>query len=367
MVFGLLTADAVVSADTVSVNMSVPASVASTGFTQDVAERIFTHEFERMNQTRSLLKPPVMRSAREPTIIGVIANSLRLNDFTSALQDLLGLERMRVTGAIVAGGPDGNRLLINSASASSGAFSVELTDNGGTERLLRRGALATMEQVQPYRAALFHFDQVMRAGGRDFSTVQAMAERELARPRRAEVLTERSYMENLLGITALLRNDLDEAERRFRRSFNWNTTFAIGKLNLAFVLIQRDRYQEALDVLNPLVALSLEPRFAPVQRFGPLRESLHSSIGVARWGLGNLDGAEEAFRTATSEYPDSEAAYTYLSRLLLERGRTAEAAEKAAIARANALTFENYPEVATLYFWMTPRDNQPLVRRFALY
>ncbi len=39
------------------------------------------------------------------------------------------------------------------------------------------------------------------------------------------------------------------------------------------------------------------------------------------------------------------------------------AAEKAEIARINALTFENYPEVANLYFWMSPRDNQPLVRR----
>ncbi len=365
MVFGLLTADAVVSADTVGVQISVPASVAQTGFTQDVAERLFTHEFETMNQTRSLLRPPQMRSAREPTIIGVVARSLRLDDFTAALQDLLGLERMRITGAIVSGAPgEGQRILINSASTYSGAFSLDLSETGGTDRLLRRAALATMERVQPYRAALFHFDQVIRAGGNDFNTVVQMAERELARPRRAEVLEERSFLQNILGIVALLHNDLDEAERRFRLSFNWNPGFAIGRINLAFVHVQRDRYQDAIDIVTPLIAGTLEQRFTVLgPRFGPLREAMHSTVGVALWALGDLDGAEQSFYHAAREYPDSAGAYSYWARLLLERGDAVGAAEKAEIARINALTFENYPEVANLYFWMSPRDNQPLVRR----
>jgi hypothetical protein len=58
MMFGLLTADAVVSAETVAVQISVPASVAQTGYSEDVVEQIFTHEFEAMNQTRSLTCSP---------------------------------------------------------------------------------------------------------------------------------------------------------------------------------------------------------------------------------------------------------------------------------------------------------------------
>ena len=75
MIFGLLTADVVVSAETVIVQISVPASVAQTGYSEDVAEQIFTHEFVTINQTRSLLRPPVIRPARQPTIVGVIAGS----------------------------------------------------------------------------------------------------------------------------------------------------------------------------------------------------------------------------------------------------------------------------------------------------
>ena len=365
MLFGLLTADAVVSAETVEVQISVPASVAQTGYSEDVAERIFTHEFEAMNQTRSLLRPPVMRPARQPTIVGVIASSLRLDNFKPALQDLLGMERMRIAGAIIAGAPgEGQRLLINSSSAYSGAFSLDLSERGETDRLLRRAALETMERVQPYRAALFHFGQITQAGGNDYSAVVQLAERELSRPRRAELLEEHSFLENLLGIVALLNNDLDEAERRFRLSFSWNPNFAVGRINLAFVHVERDRYQDAIDIVKPLIASSPGRRLPLLSaRFGPLHEAMHTTLGVALWAQGDLDGAEAAFSRATREYPSSAGAYSYWARLLRERGDTVRAAEKAEVARLNALTFENYPEVANLYFWMSPRDNKPLVRR----
>jgi len=365
MLFGLLTADAVVSAETVDVNISVPASVANTGYSEDVAERIFTHEFVAMNQTRSLLRPPVLRPARQPTIAGVIASSLRLDNLKPALQELLGMERMRIAGAIIAGAPgEGQRLLINSSSAYSGAFSLDLSERGETDRLLRRAALETMERVQPYRAALFHFGQITQAGGNDYSAVVQLAERELSRPRRAELLEEHSFLENLLGIVALLNNDLDEAERRFRLSFSWSPGFAVGRINLAFVHVQRDRYQDAIDIVKPLLPSSLGRRLPLLSaRFGPLNETLQTTLGVALWAQGDLDGAEAAFSRATREYPSSAGAYFYWAQLLRERGDTVRAAEKAEVARLNALTFENYPEVANLYFWMSPRDNQPLVRR----
>ncbi len=49
--------------------------------------------------------------------------------------------------------------------------------------------------------------------------------------------------------------------------------------------------------------------------------------------------------------------------MLRERGRIADALALEDIARVNALTFDNYPEVANLFFWMNPKDNQPLQRR----
>lgn len=352
MIFGLLTADAVVNAETVAVQIDVPAAVARTGYTEDVAERIFVHELETINQTRSLLQSQSMRSARQPTIVGVIASSLRLDNFTVALQDLLGLDRTRITGAIVTSAPgERERLLINSSSAYSGAFSLDLSEKGDTERLLRQAAHDTMERVHPYRSALFHFNQISASGGKDYSTVVQLAERELSRPLRAEVLEERSFLQNLLGIVALLNNDLAEAERRFRLSFDWNPDFTVGRINLAFIHVERDRYQEAIDLLTPLIAGGLRQRLSiNSRRSAPLQEAILNTLGTALWALGDLDGAEAAYKRATREHPSSAGAYSYWARLLRERGDEQAAVEKEKIARVNALTFENYPEIASLYF-----------------
>ena len=363
MVFGLLTADAAVSSNSVSVSVSVPPAIAQTGFTAEVAERVFTGEFERMSRARSLLRAATVRSAREPTIVGVIAGALKLDNFTGALQDLLGLDHPRVNAAVVIPAANRTRVLIDSISARAGSFSVQVEGDGGVEALLRAGAMQAMEQFEPYRSALFHFEQALHSSTPDFTRLKAVAQRELGRPPRAETLVENSYLRNLLGIVALFENDRAAAEGYFRESFRLNQSFNVGRLNLAFALIELDRYREALDVLTPMTSVAMIPEIALPGREAPLQESLHSTIGVARWGLGDLDGAEASFRAAVRAFPQSEAAHVYWARLTRERGRVAEADALEAIARVNALTFDNYPEVANLFFWMNPTDNQPLQRR----
>ena len=364
MAFGLLSADAVISANTVTVNVSVPPAVAYTGLTQEVAEGVFTSEMWRMTQARSMLRAESVRSSRDPTIVGVVANALKLEGVTAALQDMFGLERPRVNASIIYQGSNRSRLLVSAITGQTSLFSLQLEGEGGPEALLRRGAMQTMEQFEPYRSALHYFEQSLSAGGNDFSRTKAVAERRLAIVPRAETMRERSFLHNLLGIVALMENDRVEAERHFRGSFAENRGFHVGQLNLAFVLIELDRYQDALNILTPMLSLNLQAGLTLDNgSFAPLIEALHSTIGVARWGLGDLDGAEASFRAAARAYPQSEAAYTYWSRLLTERGRTAEAAEKMAIARTNSLTFDNYPEVANLFFWMSETDGQPLRRR----
>ena len=363
MVFGLLSADAAVSSNSVAVSVSVPPPVATTGFSAEVAERVFTSELERMSRARSLLRAATVRSAREPTIVGVIAGALKLDNFTGALQDLLGLDHPRVNASVVIPAANRTRVLINSVSARAGSFSVQVDSDAGVEAALRNGAVLTMEQFEPYRSALFYFEQALLSSTPDFTRLKAVAQRELARPPRSETLAENSYLQNLLGIVALFENDRVAAEGYFRETFRLNTSFNVGRLNLAFALIELDRYREALDLLTPLTSVAMIPEIALPGREAPLQEALHSTIGVARWGLGDLDGAEASFRTAVRYFPESEAAHVYWARLARERGRVTDALALEATARMNALTFDNYPEVANLFFWMNPKDNQPMQRR----
>ena len=52
--------------------------------------------------------------------------------------------------------------------------------------------------------------------------------------------------------------------------------------------------------------------------------------------------------------------------MLKKSARPAEAAQKLAKAKENTKYFENYQEMALLYFWLTEEGNQPLERRTKL-
>jgi hypothetical protein len=51
----------------------------------------------------------------------------------------------------------------------------------------------------------------------------------------------------------------------------------------------------------------------------------HMGLGNSRYALGDLHGAEVAFRSATEHHPDSAAAYNNLAQVLFEQGRKSEA------------------------------------------
>jgi tetratricopeptide (TPR) repeat protein len=356
MVFGLIGADAVMNANTIGVQITVPAQVAQAGMTREFAEDVFANEVHRINRVRSLLEPPTVRSSSEPTVVGVLAKSLNLDDFTFALQDLLGLGPVRLSGAVLTG-PTGQRLLMTASSSAVGPFTVDVRGEADTDALLRRGAFAAMQRLQPYRAALHRFVELSDEGGTDFAEVQGVLERELGRPARPETVAQRAFMHNLLGIIGLMRNDLDLAERGFQAAIETKPDFGVGHLNLAFLRVHQDRYDESIAAVRRLLGGQGRPAI------GPLAAGAHITWGVAAWGLGQRQEAARLFEQATRDYPGTTHAYEYWALLLRELGREAEADEKARIGAANEPFFENFPEVAMLYFWLDPHDQVPLRRR----
>src|SRR3546814_15252041 len=73
--------------------------------------------------------------------------------------------------------------------------------------------------------------------------------------------------------------------------------------------------------------------------------------------------AEASFRTAEALNPQSSEVHVYWSRMLAKSARPAEAERQVALAREQAANFENFPEMALLYFWLTETGDQPLDRR----
>ena len=49
--------------------------------------------------------------------------------------------------------------------------------------------------------------------------------------------------------------------------------------------------------------------------------------------------------------------------MLVEMGRAEEGRKKIRQGEANQAAFDNFAEVAMLYFWLTDKDDTPLTRR----
>ncbi len=121
--------------------------------------------------------------------------------------------------------------------------------------------------------------------------------------------------------------------------------------------MEQDRYEAAIEIVRPVIEGRAAPRNPAIDAAG------HTISGVANWALKRHHLAEKHFAEATRINPITSDAFEYWGAMLVELGRTAEGAEKHRIGAQNLALFEQYPEIALLYFWLTERDGVPLARR----
>jgi tetratricopeptide (TPR) repeat protein len=356
LALGLLGADAALSANTLGVHINVPSELGSRGITREIAEEVFANEVARMAQTPSLLAPLEVRSSSEPTVIGAVAKALHLDEITFAMQRTIGLNPMRLTGTVMPADAS-TRFVMTASSSSTGSFMIDIksVDSDYVE-LIRRAAQLTIERVSPYRAALYHFSEAAKSPKPDFSRTEVIAQRDLQEQLRTETVVRRAFFHNLLGIVALMRDD-DRAADHFQAAIDHMPTLAAAHLNLAFLDVYRDRYGVAIERVKGV----LQPK--PMTKVPQLLAAAYTTWGVAAWALGRHDEAEAKFAQAAEEYWGTAAAYDYWGDMLIALGRTSEGEAKKQLAIANLPFFENFPEVALLYFDLDPADDSPLVRR----
>jgi Tfp pilus assembly protein PilF len=84
--------------------------------------------------------------------------------------------------------------------------------------------------------------------------------------------------------------------------------------------------------------------------------------GAARMGQHDLAGADRMLAKAVEINPQSSTAYAFWSEAKKLAGEQAAADRLERQAHEVAATFENYAEVAALYFHLAWRDNEPVTR-----
>jgi tetratricopeptide (TPR) repeat protein len=354
LALGLLGTDAVLYSGSVQVEVAAPPKTDKL----DVDEATLTNEFEaaldEITNNQSVVHPPEIRSSRDQGVGMALAESFNFQKAAYALQSEIGYksDTLRFALYVEDGGLHG---LVNGSSHLTGQFQQVMSPNPGEAFIpfVQRCALWGTSQLAPYSAALFLMQK--HAADQDFSDAVALAEHAKALLPPTPVSFDRALFDNLLGLIALFKNDTKTARAAFDAAMADDPTDPVPFLNAGFTDLQFDENQKAADRMEQL--LRLAPPANPT-----LRATADMIWGAARLGLKDTQGADQLLAEATRLAPNSATAFGLRAEVEAEEGDKALAAAFERRALENTATFENYAEVAALYFHLSWKNNEPVIR-----
>jgi hypothetical protein len=356
MGLALVGADAYWYADSIISKVEVSRKYADQGLSADFATTLFSHELQTIFSNESIIRTPDIRAANDQSVISVIASSLKLDDLTYAFQHMFGLDPVQVKVALMDNGTT-QAILVTSTSRTRAPFTILLDREPDEEmpRFVRRAAVETSARLDPYHTSLYLLER--NDTGKNMPQLKTLLQTNLDRLPPTPDNAERALFRNLQGITALLDKDLTKAGELFELAAKDTNNYSAALLNLGFVRVEQDRYEEALQAVQPIIERRARPRNPAIHA------AAYTLRGVANWALKRHAIAERDFAEAARLHTTGSDMFIYWSLMLEELGRTAEAQQKRLIGEQNLDVFEQYPEVATLYFWLDEVDGRQLTRR----
>jgi hypothetical protein len=351
---GLLGADSVMHAGSVEVEVAIAPKIESISVDEQTLSLQFKDQLDLITSTASVVHPPEIRSRHEQGLGMALAEAVSAQTVAFALQREMGYDPDNIRFALFV--ENGTmRASVAGRSHLIGTFGEVITPNPGESlmSLVRRCALWSGSQLAPYSTALYLLQQ--HASDKDFSDVTALVEHAKALLPPTPTSFDRALLDNLLGLVALFKNDPLAARKAFNDAMVEDPTNPVPFLNAAFTDVQLDEYQKAADRMADLV------RLAPPSN-KVLLATAYMTWGAARMGLHDLPGADRMLAKATQINPESSSAFGLWSEAKRLEGDDAVAERLHHVALENTATFENYSEVASLYFHLAWRDNQPVVR-----
>lgn len=157
-----------------------------------------------------------------------------------------------------------------------------------TEYLKRVNAALALRDVSDYREALTQLEQAIKLSPADVS----------------------AYL--LLGLTYQDLEQLEAAEKNFRVALNLDPTSVEVQQALGLLLVQREQFKEAIEILEPLIK---DAHNLPVQQ----------AMASALADIGEKDKAVGVLQVAYEHFPNEAAVAAQLGRLLLETNKLKEA------------------------------------------
>jgi tetratricopeptide (TPR) repeat protein len=356
---GLLSADAVIHSENLIIEVVAPPRGDKISIDDATLEMTFESQLRAISDTQSLVSPPEIRASRRQGIGMALAEAARVQGVARALQVELGYDpaRLRLALFLQNGAVRG---LVSGAGKSQDDFDLVLSprDDESLPEFVRRTAVFGAARIAPYTTALYLVQQ--HAHDKDFTGVKALLARIMPRMAPAPINRQRALFENVSGIVQLFENDPKSAKASFSAAVASDPTNPAAALNLAFAEIEIDEYAAAAERMERLV------RDAPPQN-NVLHGTMYMTWAAANMGLKDAARADALMAKALELYPTSATGYDLwaeVKELLGDHDAAAKLRHKALAETADR--FENYAEIAALYFHLGWQNDVPVTRnRFA--
>lgn len=352
IVFGLIAGDAVISANTMAVGIGLPPSVQQSGLTRQSAEEIFITELSRIAAIPSGVPVPVPRVSSRRTVIGALAEPLKLTEVTAALQDLFGLEPIRVSATVI---QRGDGLVMETIVAQEGRPLQRLSftrNDSDAVALIRHAAVSTFAEIAPFRVTLAQLRDVIQDPTIPVGPVRAQAERLLQRDWGHGSDIERSALHSLVSVLALLDGDVAAAREEITRADAFEgalpTARSFYALNASFVGVIQGDLRLAERELTRAAHI-------PMQQLIPTFPAyIETQRGLILWADGRVDQADAAFERALGFDSRNQAAQVYRHWIVrMRQGAAPDAADRPAVVTSLSAQI---PGLMSSTFLLDPRS-----------
>ena len=351
---GILSADAVMNANSVMVEVVAPSKIDKITIDRDTLEEEFDGELFAIADVASVVEPPEIHASRDQGLGVALAKELKLEDVAYALQSELGFKKDRLRLALYLEN-DSLRGLVSGQSTKVGSFRQVLIPNKDETLLafVHRCAVWGASQISPYTTSLYLLQK--HAADGDFNDVVALVEQSKRKLPATAISFDRSAFDNLLGIVAMFKNDPKSADAIFKQAVADYPGNPVAVLNAGFAEVQQDDYKAAADRMQRLVNES-----PPANKV--LLGTAYSTWAAAMMGQHDLDRADQLLQQATTINPEGSIGWSLWSEVKELKGDKDAAAAYRQRMLTEEASFENYAEVAALYFRLSWKDNEPIMR-----
>lgn len=353
LAIGLIGADTIGHAGSIVTEVSPAPQMSGEVIDQATLEAEFDDQLFSIAKTPSVIEPPEIRTSRDQGVGMELAQALNAKELAYALQTSVGYapDRLRLALFLEHGELRGH---ITGKTRAVGSFHQVMVPHQGETVLafVRRCALWSASQLAPYMTALYLMQK--HAADRDFSDVLALIDYAKSKLPPTPVSFDRAAFDNLHGIILLFQNDAPHAQELFDQAVDEYPANPVSEINAAFADVQIDKYQQAEDRMRRFT--SARP---PENKL--LLATAYMTWAAAEMGLRRLEEADRLLALATSTNPENSSAFELWAELDELRGRPTAAVAHRHQAMLNSASFENYGEVATLYFHLSWKDNEPVM------